>query len=1800
MQEPDFASPGDRFKWLADQGVRYHQASNLRYGTADPAGEANDIVLTQIENLLADPEQRPQFLGWVTGKVQQRRKDLFNAKFAETGDAALAQKFSFEREPYQPPIATIDQDPELAKFDPANFQDLAGKNAFRDWLVEPVARYVVGRAQAITDLAIGVANMLPGVEIPAHDVYSRTRAAFDAITSGDYSNYGQLKRLAELRTQSYDESRGLGLKIVQGGATAAGNIKGMMTGPGKAIFGRGNQLAETLLSRSPKWAQAAAGSAAGFGTYNFIANPANQGQGGALDRSVDALVGGLAGTAAAGASALGRAIVRKMTAKAVDPLFKEAERQVASGMPVNEAHKRAFQRWATDSGLRPAAGELAEDFRRRVIASFVDAGAPGMMPMGRKLVGEGLRSLVEGGAMSMIDAHFLRNFFDGVMGDEKALKDAFEHYATTALGLGILNAGGSFQLLRHQQRAQPTEFRLHGRRGEPGPQGPTSSEINPKDGSGSGREVMVRPDDPKFPMPDGPLNVYQEPPAIPNRAVGEEQRFWQDTIQKAAAEDAQLREDVYATKVDDRLANAANEPNDAIELPYDMVRLGWTAVEPPARKAEIMDAAVKAVVPEAAKDKPALVREAIPAEMKRDASFEAPQSPRIFRLADSPYSYIIEGDVARPNARLREATGLPAKMPRDQFLSTVAKMTVVSQLQAKATLPGEEITATGWVADAKDVDGPGVVRTIRFGEVVERPLAPQGEWKPAKKIPVRKPDPIPQEQQDVASALQEVAKRPDLAPEDQAVLGASIGVLNTVSAAKDFAVAETVQALQSGALAQQLAGPPEAAAAAVKAVGEMLTTKSPEVALQDMQRKPYAGKTADMLMNEASAAATQAGYPELPFGRPDRSRQLELETGKLNKTQREYEATQMPSDKLVKKLGERKGKVAAIKQQIADETSAVRAHARARADYLLRSYPDLFKATSEYPFAVGTEEFSSLLRNQPKDRSGESGAVDIVSLLTAAARAPMAVVSRVLDRPMMTNLFEDYLGRLSRHEPAIVDRFMRSATETSKVRGELQPPIRMLHELGTNYPANLTDVRWDQNTRSGPDGFQLFGDQRFMARAGVTRSSMTRESAPYVEIMDDLYAETRQIAHDLGFEVGGKVVSEVAREVRRVQQTTADFFQLARKLDPDLIAAIAHWSRLTPADVERALIEDGFTDAKPLHRDDPIEHKSKLLIPAWIEIDGKTMRLIETRPVQHAERLVSSFSARAGLVAEFGLDRASQNNPTQPYSEVVKQARTPEGRELLKKVFREASGIKIYDEYQYERQIHDLLGPLASLYASLKLNSVRAAVQNIAEPLATASAVLGYVHVGKAMAEVARAFVTPGGMEALKQRMVDEGGFLRVTHEGVADAEGVGEKVQAAARLASAMFGPTQGVADLSIRLALGNVVDAMREGNGGAAGRALARYMRLDPRQAERLAAGRGTADEYDYLLHGTMARMTGQNETAYNKSAASEAAKRFMVKFMRYSIQRTQDWVSKAREYRNARTEEDRNAAAADMYRLLFGTYASGVVGKAAAALLTGGVTALLEAIEDSTTTWSGIGTTLASGVLGGMGSFLANAGSMLLSADKDDRGKAADGLLSAIAPVGMAKELVEGITSLVAGDKDQSPTYRGHSTLGKLWLMAQRTAPLLRDIDRGMLGLQPLAITTNPDVAASRSRMMQHPLWKASMEKRGVQGTAGEFNNLMRSFELELRDKEGPEGVNPSDMARRIDDELPSDKINSAIQSIRSRKQLDWVGDLTAEEQAEFTRYMGETRMATLRGYDRVLEAVADELKRRKPRKFGSRRR
>lgn len=1792
MQEPDFASPGDRFKWLADQGVRYHQASNLRYGTADPAGEANDIVLTQIENLLADPEQRPQFLGWVTGKVQQRRKDLFNAKFAETGDAALAQKFSFEREPYQPPIATIDQDPELAKFDPANFQDLAGKNAFRDWLVEPVARYVVGRAQAITDLAIGVANMLPGVEIPAHDVYSRTRAAFDAITSGDYSNYGQLKRLAELRTQSYDESRGLGLKIVQGGATAAGNIKGMMTGPGKAIFGRGNQLAETLLSRSPKWAQAAAGSAAGFGTYNFIANPANQGQGGALDRSVDALVGGLAGTAAAGASALGRAIVRKMTAKAVDPLFKEAERQVASGMPVNEAHKRAFQRWATDSGLRPAAGELAEDFRRRVIASFVDAGAPGMMPMGRKLVGEGLRSLVEGGAMSMIDAHFLRNFFDGVMGDEKALKDAFEHYATTALGLGILNAGGSFQLLRHQQRAQPTEFRLHGRRGEPGPQGPTSSEINPKDGSGSGREVMVRPDDPKFPMPDGPLNVYQEPPAIPNRAVGEEQRFWQDTIQKAAAEDAQLREDVYATKVDDRLANAANEPNDAIELPYDMVRLGWTAVEPPARKAEIMDAAVKAVVPEAAKDKPALVREAIPAEMKRDASFEAPQSPRIFRLADSPYSYIIEGDVARPNARLREATGLPAKMPRDQFLSTVAKMTVVSQLQAKATLPGEEITATGWVADAKDVDGPGVVRTIRFGEVVERPLAPQGEWKPAKKIPVRKPDPIPQEQQDVASALQEVAKRPDLAPEDQAVLGASIGVLNTVSAAKDFAVAETVQALQSGALAQHLAGPPEAAAAAVKAVGEMLTTKSPEVALQDM----------------ASGLAPKWAKQniEIPTRRQKSYTNANMQTVREMVTENTPVEADVYGPMAVHKSVEGKGySLTHMPTGRRAATSMGKGNLKALATKLAEipgvGNPDVDALPlKEMQQAIATWREQGGEQRAAMGRSGESGAVDIVSLLTAAARAPMAVVSRVLDWPLMTNLFEDYLGRLSRHEPAIVDRFMRSATETSRVRGELQPPIRMLHELGTNYPADLTDVRWDQNTRSGPDGFQLFGDQRFMARAGVNRTSMTRASAPYVEIMDDLYAETRQIAHDLGFEVGGKVVSEVAREVRRVQQTTADFFQLARKLDPDLIAAIAHWSRLTPSDVERALIEDGFTDAKPLHRDDPIEHKSKLLIPAWIEIDGKTMRLIETRPVQHAERLVSSFSARAGLVAEFGLDRASQNNPTQPYSEVVKQARTPEGRELLKKVFREASGIKIYDEYQYERQIHDMLGPLASLYASLKLSSVRAAVQNIAEPLATASAVLGYVHVGKAMAEVARAFVTPGGMEALKQRMVDEGGFLRVTHEDVADAEGVGEKVQAAARLASAMFGPTQGVADLSIRLALGNVVDAMRAGNGGAAGRALARYMRLDPQQAERLAAGRGTTDEYDYLLHGTMARMTGQNETAYNKAAASEAAKRFMVKFMRYSIQRTQDWVSKAREYRNARTEEGRNAAAADMYRLLFGTYASGVVGKAAAALLTGGVTALLEAIEDSTTTWSGIGTTLASGVLGGMGSFLANAGSMLLSADRDDRGKAADGLLSAIAPVGMAKELVEGITSLVAGDKDQSPTYRGHSTLGKLWLMAQRTAPLLRDIDRGMLGLQPLAITTNPDVAASRSRMMQHPLWKASMEKRGVQGTAGEFNNLMRSFELELRDKEGPEGVNPSDMARRIDDELPSDKINSAIQSIRSRKQLDWVGDLTAEEQAEFTRYMGETRMATLRGYDRVLEAVADELKRRKPRKFGSRRR
>src|SRR4029078_13370088 len=45
---------------------------------------------------------------------------------------------------------------------------------------------------------------------------------------------------------------------------------------------------------------------------------------------------------------------------------------------------------------------------------------------------------------------------------------------------------------------------------------------------------------------------------------------------------------------------------------------------------------------------------------------------------------------------------------------------------------------------------------------------------------------------------------------------------------------ETVQALQQGALAPQLAGDPETAGKAIEAVADMLTTKAPELAVQQL------------------------------------------------------------------------------------------------------------------------------------------------------------------------------------------------------------------------------------------------------------------------------------------------------------------------------------------------------------------------------------------------------------------------------------------------------------------------------------------------------------------------------------------------------------------------------------------------------------------------------------------------------------------------------------------------------------------------------------------------------------------------------------------------------------------------------------------------------------------------------------------------------------------------------------------------------------------------------------------------------
>lgn len=215
---------------------------------------------------------------------------------------------------------------------------------------------------------------------------------------------------------------------------------------------------------------------------------------------------------------------------------------------------------------------------------------------------------------------------------------------------------------------------------------------------------------------------------------------------------------------------------------------------------------------------------------------EAPKPGSVMQLPGTRFDYTIEGGLAKPSQALRDALSLPETLPLAELTERIARASTISSLLSKE-LPGTEISVDGTHAYETTDGQPRMVR-IALGELQTSPLGPEPAWRPAREgeVPARGQDHIESPQSDAVDAIGDVLNNRDDLPRDAlAQLSLIQNVLNTVSAKNSPSVAEVMEVLPEviPALAQT---PPEQAAKIIRMLGEALTTKTPDRAIDDMAR----------------------------------------------------------------------------------------------------------------------------------------------------------------------------------------------------------------------------------------------------------------------------------------------------------------------------------------------------------------------------------------------------------------------------------------------------------------------------------------------------------------------------------------------------------------------------------------------------------------------------------------------------------------------------------------------------------------------------------------------------------------------------------------------------------------------------------------------------------------------------------------------------------------------------------------------------------------------------------------------------
>jgi len=1142
----------------------------------------------------------------------------------------------------------------------------------------------------------------------------------------------------------------------------------------------------------------------------------------------------------------------------------------------------------------------------------------------------------------------------------------------------------------------------------------------------------------------------------------------------------------------------------------------------------------------------------------------------------TPFEFEVREGQVFPSQALRELMSMPESMPADEFARRIKAAGNFAALDASTLLPGVQISAAPMIY----ADGE-VMRTIApDGTILESPLGPKPEWTEAKEVTARGADVVGGPQQEVVDLLTHILNtRTDLSSAASAKLGKIITKLNTVSWQNDRAVAETLDRAQD-LLAGIANGSPEHADRVLDTMMEMLTTKAPEVAIDDMMSREAEVQALVKQTREKLRQQREGGVPEPTSAQEPRP-----------------EEQKTPSE-----AGDRSGEAGFIDvgrmADIADV--AIRRVVRAIVRMPLRSFAQ----------AVG-----------PVTDNKVSRGFSVAAQEKAREELPEPVANQFLQAETNTREYIDELSPLVEAIPSgrireLEKRRWMEPTSSGVVAG---------YELG--HIAKEADLQ----QRFGFDPSTL-GERA--QEALEPWNKLTREIR---RIASSLHMHVQNLWNPEG------ELAEIAPEAKKdvlTRQLTPEAIDALQRgpgnwLREAIVDAIAHENNLSREDVERILAEDGWAEARSLKRRDPVEHMRRFkYFPDHLKVPGHgTTRLLETQPLKHAKRMMYGAAGRMGTVKELGPDDPLPTDPEAwleqvkgtmpdglptPYRRIVESV-PANARETAATALRSLMGMQTnvlrrdMEVGAFWHKTWRMLGGLNDTTAAGKM-TFGSVIQNTTEAWTTANALLGIGRIAEAARDVYPRIAGGEWRDMLRERQ-EAGGFA--IHKGewlLGGEESKFDQAMRALRTAGeALTLPLRLIqmsTDIIVHKALHQAVADWREGDHRSTDAdALMTLFGFSRAHAEMVVNGDAPPQAYRQIEMNGLARITRTGDLAINKSDFARSRKGLAqaIKYTGYFQAQFAKLRKAVLNLKEAETVGQQATASANLGKLLGFNMAGFMVGSSLVKLASGGLDELMgfwaETVED-VQSLEGAGKLAVSAFIGSMagsvGAALAGGVYALFTGNDRSKAEVLDTITGSVPLIQSALESWDFgnamIHTLAEKPVSEENQYSGKSPLQQLGYYVGKQIPLAKWAESGPLGLGLTFLGTDPKLenALKANRRIDnklgiHPFFGSERDRQEDKNEDAIddrdlFVQTMRAAVTKLKARE--DDVDVADIAQAIRDAMPDVDDKGIAASLLNKRVLsgsNW-SKLTEEQQESKLRSLGAERVELLEGFDAVLARTA----------------